>query len=159
VPYHDSALHRIRARSYPAAAGSASQFNTEDGIVLTNEDDPSLSVVLPDGSSLGDILSLRLLNGTERATQTTRSYVFSAVILDYPVEDDCRKHVRASTLSDAYIQRSIMLWRVRTPLHSLLPLLPAHDPTMLCVSLTSLIRRVKLSADVHFTTDHQSAWY
>jgi len=120
-PNNDPVLFRIRLKSYPAAAGSASQSITDRVVIRTVERGSTPPTeLLDDGSAL------------HTYTQTDRSYGFSDVVLDR---------------IEHYVRQAFLRWQVRTLLPGLFNILPSHDPSMLAISLTSVIRGISIAPD------------
>jgi len=120
VPYDDPLLSRVRLRSYSAAAGSAKQAIINEVVVRGVEAGP-LSHSLP----LDDV------HPQHMTTQTDRSYGLSDVVLNR---------------IEHYVRRAPLPWQVRTLLPGLFNLLPSHDPAMLAIALTSVIRGIRIAS-------------
>jgi len=122
TPYDNPRLSKIRLKFYSAAAGSAAQTTAVEVVVRGVKVVPILLNPLFD-----DEFSLHT------ATQTDRSYGFSNVTLDR---------------IEYYVRRAPLPWQVRTLLPGLFNVMPSHDQAMLAISLTSVIRGIRISAKV-----------
>jgi len=117
APHDEPVLARVRLRSYPAAAGSATQV-ANDGVVMLGVEAGPSSITSPP---------------LDISTQTSYSQVLFDVLLDR---------------IEWYVWRSPKPWKTRQLLPELFRLKPGHDLSMLTVALMSIIRGVRLSADV-----------
>jgi len=108
-------------RSYPAAAGFATQAIIDEVVVRGVEAGP-----LSHSPPLDDV------HPQHMTTQTDRSYGFSDVVLNRI------KH---------YVRHAPLPWQVRTLIPGLFHLLPSHDPAMLAIALMSVIRGIRIASE------------
>jgi len=122
-PYSDPVLARVWTRSYPAAAaGSATQRVTD--VVVTRgvvAGPPSRQLSINDAAP-----TLHVLN------REGKPYGFSDVVLDR---------------IEHFVRQSPLPWQVRGLLPGQFNLMPDHDEAMLAISLTSVIRGLRIAAE------------
>jgi len=108
----------VRLHLRPAAAAGSATQIANDGVVMRG-------VGVDTSSSTSTPLDV--------STHTSYSQVLSDVTLD---------------LIELYVRRSPKPWQARQLLPGLFRLMPGHDLSLLTVALMSIIRGVRLSADI-----------
>jgi len=118
APHDEPVLARVRLRSYPAAAAGSATKVANDDVVMRGVEAGPSFIASPP---------------LDISTQASYSQVLSDVSLDR---------------IEWYARRSPKSWQTRQLLPGLFWLMPGHDLSMLTVALMSIIRGVRLSADV-----------